>query len=486
MQKTIKYNFSTNNYLIISWIIFLIIELFLLQLCMFSSPLYGFAFILLFAYLIYIFGGNEQLPKAMFLTIIISSILLQTSRKMLFRIEEIPFLFVIGIFTLNNLLGYKSTAKIGKIGLWLTVFLTICVSSAFVGLYRGQSFISVGNDLFMYLFYSLFFFVIRSDLSEKWIKRFIYAIIGITFIITLEYVWMYIGSGGKQRCVSDQQHFLNIGIPLIVSWLLYEKNKLTKLFLSLLLIPMGFAVIITLTRMLWVIIPGSVLLLYFLHLLREGLSTKKFLYGCTVIGVILCFTVLPVKDMLTGKISLPHMVKERSATLKHLAIDPSFLGRLELASYVFPRIKKNPIIGTGLGDTVFYKLITAGAAVIYSSSGKNTPFVTRIPKSRTVVAWLDVSYLNVLWKMGIIGLLAFLGLYVVFVKRCWFVFKNSKYGFEKWSSLGILTGIIGLLFTGVLSAILVGYRFNFAWAALMGIIELQAQRIEKRVQTSNI
>ncbi|MDD2890375.1 MAG: hypothetical protein PHE49_07020, partial [bacterium] len=64
MQKTIKYNLSINNYLIISWIIFLIIELFLLQLCMFSSPLYGFAFILLLAYLIYIFGGSEQLPKA--------------------------------------------------------------------------------------------------------------------------------------------------------------------------------------------------------------------------------------------------------------------------------------------------------------------------------------------------------------------------------------------------------------------------------------
>ncbi|MDD2890374.1 MAG: O-antigen ligase family protein, partial [bacterium] len=224
-------------------------------------------------------------------------------------------------------------------------------------------------------------------------------------------------------------------------------------------------------------IPGSVLLLYFLHLLREGLSTKRFLYGCTVIGVILCFTVLPVKGMLTGKISFPHMVKERSATLKHLAIDPSFLGRMELTSYVLPKVQKSPIVGTGLGDQIFYKkLALSGVSVVYSHGSLSTSI---IPHKNNIISWLDMSYLNVLWKMGIIGLLTFLGLYIVFVKRCWFIFKHSENEFEKWSSLGILTGIVGLLFTGLLSAILVGYRFNLTWAALMGIIELQAQRIEK-------
>lgn len=482
MQRVLNYQLPDFNYSTKAVLLLLLTELALLSICSFYSLIYGIVFIVLIAYLLFIFWGSDQLPKAILITIIISNVILQTPRKFFFRIEELPFLFVIGILILNKLLGHKSNAKIGKIGIWLLIFLSLCIFSAFVGIYRGYSLNTIGNDLFMYLLYALFFFIIEGDLSEDWIKKFIYTIIGITFIVTLEYIWMYITSAGKLRCVSDQQHILNIGIPLVVSWLIYEKNKITKLFLSLLLIPMGFAVIITLTRMLWVIIPVSVFLLYFLYLIREKFSVKKFLIGGAIIGIILCFTVFPVKDIFTGKISMPHMVKERAATLKYLTTDPSLLGRLELASYVLPKIKQSPIIGTGFGDVVFYKFILAGVAVVYTSPNRQgNPFYTRLPKARTIIPWLDVSYLNVLWKMGFLGLTAFLILYSVFMKRCWFVFKNSTNEFEKWSSLGIFTGFIGLLFTGILSAILVGYRFNFTWAVLMGIIELQAQRIEKKL-----
>lgn len=462
------------------WIVLIAMQLFLLWTFISLKPIYVIAVILGIGCLLYLLWGSDQLSKAILLTIVVSSIMLQTTRKSLFRVEELPFIFVVGFFLFNRLLGSKSNSKIGPTGWWLVLFLGSVALSAGVGIFNGRSFSKVGGELAVYFYYLMFFFIIEADLDERWIKYFIYAIIGTAFIVTLEYIGILRIYQGKIRCATDQQVLLNVAIPLVFSWLLYEKRKRVRVLLTIFLVLMGFAVFLTLTRMLWASVPLSVLLVLFIYLCREKASLRQFLYAGVGVAVVSLFLFLPTKGLLTKEVTLKQAVQGRVATFKRLKLDPSLLGRLELASYVLPRIRKHPMVGTGLGDVVFYKTMSPGAVVAYSSAGSYN-YIYSVPPCRASIKWLDVSYLNVLWKTGMIGLFFFIGLFVVFIKRCLFVFRNATNDFERWSSLGIFVGFTSLLAVGFLSAVLVGYRFNFTWAALMGIIELQAQRIERKI-----
>ncbi len=454
------------------WGVLLVLQIFILWICISLNPIYAIGIVVGIVCLIYLLCGSNQLPKAILLTIIVSSVMLLTSRKFLFRIEELPFIFVIVFFLFNRSLGKKSNSNIGTTGKWLTVFLLVVVLSAVIGIQRGRGFRLVGGEFIIYLYYLLFFFVIESNLSEKWIKYIIFGVIGVACVITFEYILIYYVIKIAQRAATDQQHMLNIGIPLVFSWILYEKKAWIKLLLSLLLIPMGFAVLITLTRMLWVSVPLSILAILLLYLWREKVSAKYFLYAGVGVAIVIIFLIFPVKNLITRQVTLQHIVKNRAESFTRLKTDLSWLGRAELASYVLPRVKKHPIIGTGLGDEVFYKIVP----LIYPGVSLNK----YVFKPAIIIKWVDSTYLQLLWKTGSVGLFLFIGLYVVFLKRCLFVFNNSINNFEKWTSLGIFVGFVSLSTIGFLSAILVGYRFNFTWAALMGIIELQAQRIETR------
>jgi len=462
------------------WIVLIVLQIFLVWTIISFKPIYAVGIILGIGCLFYLLWGSDQLPKAILLTILISVILLETRRKFLIKIEEFPIIFVAGFFLLNQLLGNKNNTKIGPIGKWLTLFLFVVVLSTVMGLHHGRSFRAVGGEFIVYFYYLLFFFVIKSDFSEKWMKYLIYTVIGATFLISIGYIGLSIATGGGQRCTSDQQHMLNIGIPLAFGWLLYEKKGWRKAILGLMLIPMGFAVLVTFTRMLWASIPLSLLLVLFLYLRREKISIRYFLYAVVSVSAIVLFLLFPIKGLLEKQEALHYAIKNRITSLTQLKTDPSFLGRAEVISYILPRIQKHPILGVGLGDVVSYRAMPAGAA-IYSLAGEEFSYkFTAFHK--VTIPWIDVSYFNVLWKMGITGLFLFIGLYIVFINRCWFVFKNTTNNFEKWSSLGIFVSFIELLFISFLSPILVQYRFNLTWAALMGIIELQAQRIEHKIQ----
>ena len=454
----------------------IIMQIFLLWTFISLEPIYIIGVILGIGCLLYLLLGSEQLPKSILLTILISGVMLETRRRFLIKIEEIPLFFVIGFCVFNKLLGDKSDGKIGPTGKWLTAFLVVVALSTVIGIQRGRGFREIGGEFIVYFYYLLFFFVIESNLSERWIKYIIYGIIGVAVAVTFGYILIYRATGGDQRAATDQQHMLNIGIPLVFSWLLYEKRVWIKLLLSLLLIPMVFAVLITLTRMLWVSVPLSLLFILLLYLWRERISAKHFLYAGVGVTVVIMFLIFPVKELMTKQVNLQHTVKSRFESLTRLKTDLSWLGRAELASYVLPRVKKHPIIGAGLGDEVFYKVVP----LIYPGVSLNK----YVFKPAVIIRWLDCTYLHLLWKTGVIGMFLLIGLYTVFMKRCWFVFKNAGNDFEKWSSTGIFVSFTALLTISFLSAILIGYRFNLTWAALMGIIELQAQRIETKIRAS--
>ena len=149
-------------------------------------------------------------------------------------------------------------------------------------------------------------------------------------------------------------------------------------------------------------------------------------------------------------------IASRAESLRDLSSDLSLASRVDLAFQALARIVRNPILGNGLGDWLHYRII----------------------RMRDQLFYMDFSYMWVLWKLGIIGLVPILGLYLLFLKRVWFVYRRTGDSFQRCVAAGVLVSFVALLLIGFESGILIIYRFNLVWAALMGIFELWKQRIE--------
>jgi hypothetical protein len=62
---------------------------------------------------------------------------------------------------------------------------------------------------------------------------------------------------------------------------------------------------------------------------------------------------------------------------------------------------------------------------------------------------LDSSYLSVLWKPGLLGLLAFLLLWALFPKQIWFVYRHATDRFQVLCAAAMFVAFIGLVMIGI-------------------------------------
>lgn len=440
-------------------LIFILLLQLVIFLVMLLSPIkISLAMILGMSALIFILFFPSPLAATFILTLFIAIVLPRpTGRSLILKIEEL-FPLLASLFLIVNILQDNYNRKnIGKVGLWLGGFLLVVLISAITGVLKGRGPVLVWDELMMFLYWGIFFIVIKSKWSDKYIKYIFWTILISAFIVSLYYILEFRIIGFKDRFRTDQQHIFNFTIPLLFAILLYDTKKLRKILAVLMMIPMIVAVYITLTRALWVLVPLALFLQY-IYYIKDTAQGKKFnvyllpisiIMVIVFLGIILLQAIPGVQDMLGG----------RFATFGILEYDLSLLARAELAQYVFQRVSEAPFLGTGLGDFLRYQYFaTLGRFNVY---------------------WLDNTYLQVLWKTGIIGSILFFGFLVVFFKRAWFVLKNSITPFDKIISSSVFFSILALAISGLQCGILIGYRFNFVWAILMGIIVLKAQELKK-------
>ena len=437
----------------------LLLQLVIFLVTLLSPIKISLAMILGMSTLIFILFYHSPLVATFILTLFIAIVLPRpTGRSFIFKIEEI-FPILAFLFLMVNIIRDDYNRKgIGKAGFWLGGFLLVVFISAIIGLINGRGTILVWDELMMFLYWGIFFIVIKSKLSEKHIKHIFWAILISALIVSLYYIFEFKIIGFKDRFRTDQQHIFNFTIPLLFAILLYDTNKSRKILAVLMMIPMIVAVYITLTRALWVLVPLAILLQYMYYIKDTTRGKKIMVYLLPIfiiavlafLGIILLQAIPGVQDMLGG----------RFATFGVLEYDISLLARAELGQYVLQRVSTAPFFGTGLGDFLRYQY--------FSTLGRYN------------VYWLDHTYLQILWKTGIIGSILFFGFLIVFFKRAWFVLKNSTTPLDKIISSSVFFSILALALSSLQCGILVGYRFNFVWAILMGIIVLKAQELKKQ------
>lgn len=438
----VKFNF-------LWFLLFLVFQILALIIYFQYDLFYSLPIFSVFLFLLFFILGKNRLKFLLIFTLFFASLLMRpTSRRLaLLRLEEIPFFLLLFLTFLAFERKEKYRLKT-KTDYLLLSFLLLAGFSLFYGIFFGNFLYQAINDFLVIFYYALYFLVLIYFQEEKWQKILVISIIVISILVSLQYIIPFLLTFHIKRYATDQQHLFNLAYPLLFSYIILGKETKYKILASLSLIPLTLAVIISFTRALWLTIPFSLFIILIIYLFfYKKLRLRKSIF--LVLGSIILIIISAY--FLIKKEALKKIIKTRAQTITELTEDISILERIYAAQYLLKEFKKNPIFGVGLG-AVYPAPITKRGIKYFS--------------------WMDSTYLNLLWKMGSIGLLIFLLIYYFFFKNIIRILRNPKDNFQQWVSLGVLSAFISLMIISIESAVLLIYRFNFIWATLLAIFNL--------------
>ena len=93
-------------------------------------------------------------------------------------------------------------------------------------------------------------------------------------------------------------------------------------------------------------------------------------------------------------------------------------------------------------------------------------------------ATVDNSYAYLYWKMGIFGLIAFLGFYVVFFVRSLKLLIHPIKSNERIFVVTTILNFVALFIVALTNVCIVHYRFILIWAASIGFVEYLVRKYE--------
>ena len=327
--------------------------------------------------------------------------------------------------------------------------------SAVVGLLNGHSVNLIFSDIIPYLF--LFYYFPLKELLGKaefiaFAKKLILAsIIGNTLFILLTFIGYSSGilvmfdpyyhwyrdiglgkitemGGNFYRLVLNEQLLL---APILLYWLYKTiKEKITWqniAILSALLFVLG----INFTRIYHLaIIFGC---LFLITKLNWKKTFSVFFLSAFIYIFIFCSTNLIITQ---GKDAGLNLLLGRAQSVIDPSSENSSLSRMMLLPKIWEKIKTNPLIGNGLGDTI----------AVYSP----------IFKKEITTSHYDWGYLEIIGEMGIVGILIWMAL-------IWLLFKQTK---NNKLSLSLLISILIINFTSpalfhVMGIILIIFLLSF-------------------------
>ncbi|MDH4210543.1 MAG: O-antigen ligase family protein [candidate division WOR-3 bacterium] len=368
-----------------------------------------------------------------------------------FSINLIPLYFALISFVfflfLNVLLKRK---KFGKIRLAIPVgfFILWILVCALVGLANGNSFPIIKNDLLILCLFGLYFIIPTVVSSPKTFSRILLIIVICSGVIAFEYFLVFLTTlqrGELIRLNPNQGIIYLFAIPLMIGMAIRARSKAARwLFVCLLALCFG-AIGITLTRGLWIsLIIASLIMAY---LFRKEIN-KKYVLG-TVAFIFVAFIIVIFYFTQKTGLSIFTLVSIRASSLLSFTQDISLNQRLVHSQLVWKQILQSPLIGNGLGKQFSH-----------SYFGTTLSFF-----------WIDNSYLVLLWKLGIVGTLTFLGIVVKSLIESIKIFKKTTKNDTKIYSGAMIAFLISWLLLATISPLMIKYFLNIFWITLIAMID---------------
>jgi len=332
---------------------------------------------------------------------------------------------------------------LGKPLLFFYAALIISVISS-IDFYQSQS------VFFERYFYYFVFFLIGSYLAKNKFNLLvlIISLISGSIIIGIGGAWDYFHSplGNLVRLSSSFgihtgfTPFLVLGIPLFCMIGFFGKNKFLRLGSLVGAAILFFCLIMNASRGAWAAVLISLLVIFFKR------NKRAALYALIIIVV--------------GFVFLPPRVRQRAVTSVDIS---TWSERPEMYAGALEIFKDFPIFGVGLGECE--KLIPA-----------------YVPEARMHLH-IHNTFLEVLLETGMVGLLTFLWVFIVFFRSMFKSIKQCREDDIMAIQLGLTGGIFAsLLFAMTCTIITVGFQdaplFWFLMGMAMGIEGVEKKRIK--------
>jgi O-antigen ligase len=346
----------------------------------------------------------------------------------------------------------------------LFMLLAICTGILFSG--RG---VKVIEEAIYFYSGIVFYFAIRNNLDSPKFR--------ISLVITVSFVFLYVVFrtylSYRTALVSaveewelnyargaGNENYLLVGTIAVLVVLVHTKKILHQVGLVLLFVLSIGAVVITLTRSLWVVTILSMGMIFLFLGSNEKKRYIKYFSTALLIVTILAFIYIDLT------LFVLELLAFRFQSLGDGTQDLSLLERIYETQRVWERIMQNPIAGWGFG-TQFTKY----DVIMYRTS--------------TDTSYIHNGYLAIWFKMGIFGLIALLSYCATIYIYAFRVYKRSSNQNYRMFGLIILAYIPSAALMNITSPVLYTYEGSFLLILFGSVLSWYAYNERKNSLTES-
>ena len=374
-----------------------------------------------------------------------------------FKFYEGLFLLVIGVAAA----AWLQTGRLGwhrtRLDRPILVFLILLVASVGIGFYYGQSTSRMLRDV-RYPFYYALFFVVTGFFDVRRHRAFLYVVLGSSAVVGLEYLAEFLGvvnlsiSGVFVRVARIEGLMLAIGVLLAAAAFVYDRGPARKALVGLAMVPAALALMLTVGRGLWISVAVGLCILAGLVVLDRRTMQRRsrrmlilLLLPLVVVGVGYLFQQIT-------RTGLAETAMRRVTRAMDYEEDYALAARMVSYGFTVEKIRRRPVLGGGHGATVSY--IQTDEAVPYI-------FTT---------GTVDNVYLTLMLRMGIVGLAAFLWIFLRAGRTAYRLFQRSGDPTVRLFCVAFLTVYGAMLVYGMADATMMSNRLIFIHATFLGIL----------------
>lgn len=390
------------------------------------------------------------------------------------RADDMLTILVLILWVLSLPDGSMKGKSIGLQGYLIIAYLLVFAHSVYMGRAAGNEMLNISYQVLPYGAY-LMYFPLLWILSEPGSFRMLWKILltsavvgGLIYTIkgyTRSGEEVYIRETTGVRIATRQPNAIGVIMLMFLGRLWKDwKNRPALILIIPSLILMGSAIILSQTRGIW---GGFVLAMasaWILNLFRRKDNVRigrKLMISITVTAALLILMVFAISAM--GILSASD-IAERTGEASSVTGSASTMARLLAWNAILEDLSgRSLIIGRGMGATY-------------------TSFRPDIGSVMTV-HYVDSSYFQLALNMGLVGVVAFMSIFVVTMVRAARLFVKTQSRSRAGIALGIFCAVILLLFASGFASVLTNYRYSMLWAMLPALLQVEILR-DRREQES--
>lgn len=374
---------------------------------------------------------------------------------------SLPLFMLLLTYWLIYLTREKELFTLNQMDIAIVFFLGVALIATANGLLRNYNKSLVLSDAVPLVFTLGYFVFLYSPLRRK-IESFYLLLFIASIFVSLHFI--YAAASFRilfflQRIVSRHIHLTQFAIPLAMTILIYSPSRKRKIVCSFALPLFLVAVILSQQRALYGSVGLTVLFLIglFIYTRRAWIGGNRgmFIMYAAFTCILITALLLAVQILSKGRF-LPTLFFRLSIFLNPnlLSRDISWAIRWGEINNAMKSLGQEWILGVGLG-------------------------ASRVTRYRFVTqATLDNSYAFLLWKTGIIGLVAFLYMYAVFFIRGLKTLKKNISTDHRIIVTTALVNAAGLMIVAMTNSSIAHYRFIFVWMSLVACTEVITRHYE--------